>query len=417
MNDKSLYGKILGIQRPWEVSDVQMDLPGGSITIKVEHSSNAHFGCPVCGVSAPIHDHRVKRWRHLPTCHLRTVIEAPVPRVKCSKHGVLQVPVPWAEDGSKFTARFETLVIGWLQEASISAVTRMMDVSWSQVDTIRHRAVERGLARRKQKPVKAVGIDETSFQKRHEYVTVLVNQHTKAVIDILDDRKMQTLQNWLEAVPEEERAQIETIAMDMWDPYIGAVRNTIEGWEGKVCFDRFHVSSHYGKALDKIRAVEHRAFIKDNGESVLSKTKHHWLRNSGRTDNRNRRWFLELTRKNLKTARAWAMKETAANLWGYVTRGHAHNAWTRLINWMRRSKLTPMKTLALTLKRYLWGILNAIVHGVTNATSEAINGRIQWIKKSACGFRNRARFREAILFHLGDLDMMPKCQFSTHLKP
>jgi transposase len=107
------------------------------------------------------------------------------------------------------------------------------------------------------------------------------------------------------------------------------------------------------------------------------------------------------------------MKETAANLWGYVTRGHAHNAWMKLINWMRRSKLEPMKKLALTLKRYLWGVLNAIVHGVTNATSEAINGRIQWIKKTACGFRNRDRFREAILFHLGGLELMPKCQISA----
>lgn len=417
MNDKSLYSKILGIERPWVVSDVLMDFPNGSVTIKVEHTANARFGCPVCGVTAPFHDHQVKRWRHLPTCHLRTIIEARTPRVKCPKHGVRLVGVPWAEGNSKFTALFEALVIGWLQETSISAVTRMMDVSWSQVDNIRRRAVERGLARRKQKPAKSVGVDETSFQKRHEYVTVLVDQHTKAVIDVLDDRKMQTLQNWFESVPEEQRAQIETIAMDMWDPYIAAIRNTIEGWEEKVCFDRFHVSSHYGKALDKIRASEHRAFLKNNEESVLAKTKHHWLRNSGRTDNRSRRWFLELTRKNLKTARAWAIKETAANLWGYVTRGHALNAWERLISWMRRSRLVPMKNLALTLKRYLWGILNAIVHNVTNATSEAINGRIQWIKKTACGFRNRARFREAILFHLGDLDMVPKCQFSNHSKP
>lgn len=417
MNDKSLYEKILGIENPWRVTDVQMDLRAGSVMVMVEHSESASFCCPVCGGASPIHDHRIKRWRHLPTCHLRTIIEARTPRVKCPEHGVLQIGVPWAEGSSKFTALFEALVIGWLQEASISAVTRMMDVSWSQVDTIRHRAVERGLARRKHAPAKAMGVDETSFQKRHEYVTVLVNQQTKAVIDVLDDRKMQTLQNWFEAVPVQERAQIETIAMDMWDPYIGAVRNTIEGWEEKVCFDRFHVSSHYSKALDKIRAGEHREFVKNNGDSVLAKTKHQWLRNSARTDNRSRRWFLELTRKNLKTARAWAMKETAANLWGYVTRAHAQNAWARLINWMRRSKLAPMKKLALTLKRYLWGILNAIVHGVTNATSEAINGRIQWIKKSACGFRNRARFREAILFHLGGLDLMPKCQFPTHPKP
>jgi transposase len=413
MNDKLLYEKILSVESPWHVADVAMDLSGGSVTIRVEHDKGANFSCPECGSSGPIHDHRIKRWRHLPTCHLRTIIEAPTPRVNCPTHGIRLASVPWADGNSKFTALFEALVIGWLQETSITAVTRMMDLSWYQVDAIRRRAVERGLARREKTPSKALGIDETSFQKRHEYVTVVVDQHSKTVIDVLDDRKMQTLQNWFEVMEPEEKAHIETIAMDMWDPFIGAVRNTIVGWESKVCFDRFHVSSHYGKALDKIRASEHRAFLKRNGESPLTKTKHDWLRNSERMDNRSRRWFMELTRKNLKTGRAWAMKETAANLWGYVTRGHAHNAWMKLINWMRRSKLEPMKKLALTLKRYLWGVLNAIVHGVTNATSEAINGRIQWIKKTACGFRNRDRFREAILFHLGGLELMPKCQISA----
>jgi len=413
MNDKKLYEKILGVGSPWHVVDVSMDIAGGSVTIRVEHAKAAHFCCPECGKSAPIHDHRIKRWRHLPTCQLRTIIEATTPRVDCPTHGVRLTNVPWADGNSKFTALFEALVIGWLKETSITAVTRMMDLSWFQVDAIRKRAVARGLARRKKTPAKALGIDETSFQKRHEYVTVVVDQHSKTVIDVLDDRKMQTLQNWFEAMEPEEKAHIETIAMDMWDPFIGAVRNTIAGWENMVCFDRFHVSSHYGKALDTIRASEHRAFVKRHCKSPLTRTKHDWLRNSSRTDNRSRRWFMELTRKNLKTGRAWAMKETAANLWGYVTRGHACNAWMKLINWMRRSKLEPMKKLALTVKRYLWGVLNAIVHGVTNATSEAINGRIQWIKKTACGFRNRERFREAILFHLGGLELMPKCQISA----
>ena len=87
-----------------------------------------------------------------------------------------------------------------------------------------------------------------------------------------------------------------------------------------------------------------------------------------------------------------------------------------VVRWMQRRRLKPMVKLSKTIKSYLWGILNAIKHQVTNATSEAINGRIQWIKKKACGYRNRARFREAILFHLGGLDLMPKCHFLTHSK-
>ena len=59
-------------------------------------------------------------------------------------------------------------------------------------------------------------------------------------------------------------------------------------------------------------------------------------------------------------------------------------------------------------REHLWGILNAVLKGVTNATSESLNAKIQWVKKNACGLRNRERFRTAILFHCGRLDLYPR---------
>ena len=44
---------------------------------------------------------------------------------------------------------------------------------------------------------------------------------------------------------------------------------------------------------------------------------------------------------------------------------------------------------------------------VTNARAESINAGIQKVKYSARGFRNRNRFRNAIYFHLGGLDLYP----------
>ena len=69
--------------------------------------------------------------------------------------------------------------------------------------------------------------------------------------------------------------------------------------------------------------------------------------------------------------------------------------------------LGPVISVARMLERHLEGILNAIVLQATNALAEGINSRIQRIKKMACGFRNRDRFRQAILFHLGGLDLYP----------
>jgi len=83
------------------------------------------------------------------------------------------VKVPWSEPGSRFTALYEALVIDLLREMSFSGVARFTGLTWDQIDGIQGRAVRRGLARRELRLPGRIGVDETSFQKRHEYVTVV----------------------------------------------------------------------------------------------------------------------------------------------------------------------------------------------------------------------------------------------------
>ena len=162
-----------------------------------------------------------------------------------------------------------------------------------------------------------------------------------------------------------------------------------------------------GKAADKVRAQEHRELFKNHGESEPKGTKFDWLRNSGKIDNRTggRREFLKLARSNLKTARTWRIKEAAALLWDFVYEAVAQKRWKELLGCMNRSRLEPIIRVAKMFKSYLWGILNAIRIKTTNAELESMNSGIQRIKRMACGFRNRERFRVAILFHFGGLDL------------
>jgi transposase len=98
----------------------------------------------------------------------------------------------------------------------------------------------------------------------------------------------------------------------------------------------------------------------------------------------------------------------ASGLWGYRRRGWAKKGWMRWYAWAIRSRLEPVKRVARMVKSHLGGIVNAVVLGVTNAMSEGINSKIQRIKFNARGFRNRTRYREAILFHLGGLSLYPE---------
>ena len=235
----------------------------------------------------------------------------------------------------------------------------------------------------------------------------MIDQDEPTVVHVADDRGEESLSGFLGSFSEEERKAVESVAMDMWGPYISATKSLIPDAERKIAFDKFHIAKHLGDAVNKVRRQENRQLLREGDES-LKRTRYYWLMNPENLD-----WLAHATiellrRRNLQTARAWAIKEFFAALWKYRTRGWARKFWLRWYAWAIRSRLEPIKRVARMIKRHLDGVLNAVVSGKTNARSEGINATIQKIKATACGFRNRERFRNAIYFHLGGLDLYPE---------
>lgn len=405
MKDTQLYTQILGISPPWKVTSVDVSLADDEVEVHVKHNGSK-LHCPQCNKACPGYDHRQRRWRHLDTCQLKTLLVADVPRVECPEHGVVTVAVPWAEAGSGFTALFEALVIDWLREASISAVAKRLRLSWNAVDGIMQRAVKRGLSRREQLSLKRLSVDETAYRKGHDYITVVSDQEAGAVVHVSDDRRTESLSSFYETLTASQKQQIEAVCMDMWPAYITATRQAIADADDKIVFDRFHVAQYMGRAVDLVRRQEHRNLMR-NGDERLKGSKYHWLRNRSSMGWHQSRQFSALRMSTLKTARAWAMKEFAATLWNYTRIGWARRGWERLLGWMARSRLKPMKDAWRTLKKHLWGILNAVMLKADNSRAESINSRIKVLKNRARGFRNKERFRNAIYFYLGKLQLYP----------
>lgn len=407
MRDKDLYAQILGIKSPWRVSGVELGVSAGEVTVEVEREPGAQLCCPTCGRASPGYDCRRRRWRHLDTCQYKTILVAEVPRVKCDEHGVVTVSVPWAEPGSGYTSLFEALVIDWLKEASTLAVSRLMRLSWNAIDGIMRRAVDRGLSRREQVCVAHLSVDETAFKRRHNYVTIVSDQQAGTVLHVGEDRKKEGLKDWYESLADEQRQAIESVSMDMWPAFINATLESIPGAAQKIAFDKFHVAKYLGEAVDKVRRQEHKALMREGYED-LKGSKYDWLYNPENMTRKQNRRFKALRDSTLKTARAWAIKELAMSLWHYVSKTWARKGWEQWLSWAVRSRLNPIKEVARTIKQHLWGILNAIVLKVSNGPAESINSRIKTIKARSRGFRNKARFANAIYFHLGGLDLYPE---------
>jgi transposase len=406
MQDRQLYEQILGISAPWHVQRVELQLKDGEVHVHLEHTEQAEWRCPQCDRDCAIHDHGPPRvWRHLDTCQYQTLLHAAIPRTKCPEHGVLAVRVAWAEPHSRFTALFERLVIDWLLAASQQAVADRLKLSWDEVHGIMHRAVKRGLERRPTAAARYLGVDEKAFRRGHRYVTIVSDLETGRVLHVAEDRQQASLDSFWTSVPVEQLTQIEAVAMDMWDPYVTSTRAHLPGANAKIVYDKFHVAKHLGEGVDQVRRAENK-LLRATGDDRLVGTKYDWLRHPDSfADDAAYRRFCRLRRSNLKTARAWAMKEQAMAVWEYRYVGAARRHFDHWYRWVTHSRLPPMIKKAKMLKKRLANVLTYLTHGITNATSESINSKIQWLKYTARGFRNIENFKTAILFHCGGLNL------------
>lgn len=210
MQDRGLYERILGLPEPWHVIDVELRDEAREVVVQVAQRDSAVLVCPECRASMTAYDHRPRRWRHLDTGQYKTIIEARVPRGRCPSHGVRQIEVPWAEMHSRFTALFEALVIDWLRETSQRAVARRIGLTWAEVHGIMERAVRRGLARRGEEMIEYLGVDEKSFQKEHEYVTVVCDlDKPPRVLAVGDGQGRASLDEFYKGMSEEQRSGIQ----------------------------------------------------------------------------------------------------------------------------------------------------------------------------------------------------------------
>ena len=406
MKDTQLYEQLLGLSAPWSVSRVELEIESNRITVHVECDRGVVWGDPETGCDrAHVHGWVRREWRHLDTCQFETRIVAEVPRLKYKSGRVEDAAVPWAERYSRITLMLEAFVVRLLQAASsINRVAELIRLDWHTVNDVIKRAVERGLARRAQEPVRNLGLDEKSFGRGHDYASVLTDLERSRVIDVTPERTLESAQTLLNTLSPEQRAGVRAIAMDMWPAYMSAASSMLPGAD--IVHDKFHVSKYLNDAVDQVRRSEHKR-LKAQGESPLTGTKYAWLKSLPDKRCAEAVEFRCLYQANLKTSRAWSLKESFAAFWDYRYRKSAESYFDAWSTRAMRSRLAPIKKVTLMLRRHKQGLLNYAKHRITNAAAEGFNSIIQTIKANARGFRSFDNFRIRILFFCGKLDLRP----------
>jgi transposase len=406
MRDIQLYQQLLGLSGIWQVTHVDLRLPERQVEVRVECQESV-WACPICALRMQIRSYEERRWRHLDSCQFQTILICPVPRVECLTHGSQMVQVPWAEPYGRFTGLFERLAIDMMQECSMSAACEILGISWDAADGIKQRAVRRGLARKQAKPLPRLGVDEKAFGRGHQYVTIVarLDLGQSATVEYVgDDRKRESLDAFWARLTPDQLGSVKAVAMDMWEPF----RLSTAAWvpEADIVHDPFHLAGHLNDAVDQVRKQEHRQLLAQ-GDASLTGTKYIWLYGWENVPQKHQVVFDQLKASQLKTSRAWSLKEMFRGFWACDTVADGKEYFQRWYNWAIRSRLEPVKHVARSFKRHVDNIVTYFDHHLTNAALEGLNSKIQGLIKKACGYRNRERFKTDIMFHCGGLDLYP----------
>jgi transposase len=224
------------------------------------------------------------------------------------------------------------------------------------------------------------------------------------VLEVVPGRDEKAANELWKTLPESQLAKIEAVAIDMSQAYENSVRNNVP--HADIVHDKFHISQHLNEAVDKVRRQEHK-ILKEEGDLRLSGSKQLWLYNPDNIPAHRQLDFEALKNQELKTARAWAIKENFRWFWWNCYAGNARKYFQKWYSWASRSRLEPIVKVATMIKNRLENILTYFKHHITNAVSEGFNSRIQSLKANARGFRNFDNYRTRILFFCGKLDLTP----------
>ena len=385
MRDIDFFGKLLSLKRPWKVERVSLSPKEKSIDVWLEHRRHAEFACPECRWPLPIYDHvGMRRWRHLDHGECRTWLHARIPRVYCLEHGVRQTTVPWALPGARFTLPFERHAIDVLLQTDVLGGARLLQLSWDEAWHLMERAVERGRQAKKQRVIPYLGVDEKAVARRHQYVTMVCDLERGTVEYLAENREKTSLDAYYASLSEGQLAGIQAVAMDMWEPYIASTLAHVPNARAKIVFDRFHIMKHMNEAVDAVRKEENRLLLKDDID-VLKGTKYLWLFAAENVPEKMAERFAFVRHLNLKTGRAWAVKEALRGLWHYRRKGWAESYWRQWYFWATHCRLKPVRKVARLIHNHLENVLTYFDHRITNAVSEGLNSKIQTIKKTPTG--------------------------------
>jgi transposase len=384
------------------------------IEISVRPRKRAVAVCSRCHQSAPGYDQLPeRRFEFIPFWGFLVFLLYSMRRVDCRRcDAVVVEEVPWGDGKRTLTRAYMLFLARWARKLSWKETAESFRTSWEKVfDAVEH-VVTFGLEHRVPGQIDAIGVDEIQYAKGHIYLT-LVYQIDLGVTRLLwvgKERTIESFRGFFTVIGDEAASKIAFVCSDMWGPYLKVIREKCS--EALHILDRFHIVAKMNKALDEVRAGESRRMSREGLTPLLKKSRWLLLKREENLKIQQRFRLRDLLRYNLKTVRAYLLKEAFQQLWEYNSPTWAAKFLDQWCRQVMRSSIGPMKKIARSMRQHRELILNYFRAQklFSSGVVEGLNNKAKVTMRKSYGFRT-FRCLELALYH--SLGKLPEPE-STH---
>lgn len=376
------------------------------LDIEIRARKNRLPVCSKCGRKGPGYDTLpVRRFEFVPLWGIAVFFLYAMRRVNCPACGVKVERVPWATGKGHLTTTYAWFLARWARRLSWKEVALVFQTSWDNVFRSVKMAVSWGLAHRNLDNVSAIGIDEIAWKRGHKYLTLVyqIDANCRRLLWVGRERTQKTLRQFFKEFGKERTVRLRYICSDMWKPYLRIVAEV--AGQALHIIDRFHVMTHFGKAVDQVRAKEAKELKAAGQAPVLTGSRWCLLKRPENLTEQQTVKLKELLAINLKTVRAYLLKEEFQLFWRYATAGWAARFLDEWCRRTMRSRLTPMKKVARMLRTHRELLLNwfRTKGQVALGAVEGFNNKAKVTSRKAYGFKSFEVLKIALYHTLGGL--------------
>jgi len=401
MEENELFAKGLQLQRPWFISSLRLEegeTDKGILHIHIEHEQHSKFIYEENEYT--VYDHQERIWQHLNFFEHKCYLYARVPRVKTKEGKVRLVSVPWAHKGSSFTIKFEQDILDLISKGMTAvAAGRRYEIGGKRVFRIVKKYVTVALTSQLLDNVTNLSVDETSYKKGHNYLTITTDNDRKKVVGAAQGKDKEAFAHSLidMELRGAYRDKVRIITMDMSRSYISGAQEAMP--QAAIVFDRFHIVKKLNEAVDQIRREDQQKF------KELKNSRYLWLTNNDKLKKKDRKRLDTLKDSYENIGKAYQLKEQFREV---LNEAYNSSKLKPLNDWIKiawKSELEPIRKFVNMLHNHWYGIKTYFKKLATNAFAERVNLKIQEIKRLARGYGNTYNFIIMIYFHLGGLDL------------